>query len=110
MVREQSIRNQNMAAVYPMMDTCLHYFAGAFPESYRKPSEILTKNIRFVPVYICAVLIGNDSGFADIPTLLAIVENVVLLCCCIAIDCMYSVPKLGLQCSSDYQRHTCPTI
>jgi hypothetical protein len=110
MIREQSIRKQNMSAFCPMIDTYLHYFAGAFPESYRKPSETLTKKNMSVAMYMWAVLSGSDSGLADIRTVLANVENVVPLRCSFSTDSIYSFPKHGLKCTSDYQRHICTTI
>ena len=84
--------------------------AGAFPESYRKPSDILTKKKGIVTMYFCAVRIGCVSWLTNIRTVLASVENVVLSCCCVAFDRFYYDQNDDLQCSADYQRHTCNTI
>jgi hypothetical protein len=61
-------------------------------------------------MYMWAVVSGYVSGFPDIPALLANVENAVLLRCVDSPDSMFNVAKHDIQCASDYQRHTCPTI
>jgi hypothetical protein len=93
-----------------MKDTYFHYFTGAFPESYRKPSVSLTEKIRFVTIYTCVDICVCDSRITRIRTVLANVENAHLLCGPVAIELMYYVPSDDLQRPSDYQRHTCPTI
>jgi len=108
-LREQGIPLHNIR-VLANDEHIVVYFAGTLPESYRKSPDTLNKKNRFVTMYIYSARNGYCSWLTNIRPVLASVENAVLLCCCFAFDCMYYVQNDDIQCSSDYQCHTCPTI